>query len=87
MTMLQITGSVISTLICGVLSSPAFTAFNGQVDTPRGQGDRPRTGAGCVPETVTIQQNVCRLEWEEKCSTQRKKVGESKNELEKRKAK
>ena len=29
-----------------------------------------------MPETVTIQQNVCRLEWEEQCSVTRKKVGE-----------
>ena len=64
-----------------VLANPAFTAFGGQVHSPEvrlGFGSRARLGSGpgCRAENVKIQQNVCKVDWQQDCNTDRKKVGE-----------
>ena len=63
-----------------VRANPAFTAF-GKVSSPGvrlGSGYRTRlgSGTGCRAENVKIQQNVCKVDWQQECNTERKKVGE-----------
>ena len=63
-----------------VRTNPAFTAFGGRVNSSPGyrepRGVRLESGTGCRGENVKIQQNVCKVNWQEECTTERKKVGE-----------
>ena len=57
---------------------PQYTAFGGQqgYGGRGGRGFGGTRGAACRNEEVMITQKVCRIEWEEDCSTSKKKIGE-----------
>merc|ERR1719187_769711 len=59
---------------------PQYTAFGGQGSYGArgggGGGYGGARGAACRNEEVMITQKVCRIEWDEDCTTSKQKIGE-----------
>ena len=66
------------------VSKPAYTAFGGggrgggygAYGAARGGGGYGGHQAACKTEEIMISQKVCKIEWDEDCTTSKEKVGE-----------